>query len=109
MAPQVDPATWSLKVTGMVDHPFELSYDDLLQMPQIEETVTLSCVSNEVGGDLVGNARWQGVRARPICSTGPACSPAPPRSSASSIDGFTGGFPTGARPPTAGSPCSPSA
>ena len=54
--PQVDPESWSLKITGMVDNPYELSYDDILGMDLVERTITLSCVSNPIGGDLVGNA-----------------------------------------------------
>jgi DMSO/TMAO reductase YedYZ molybdopterin-dependent catalytic subunit len=45
----------------MVDNPMELTFDDLLARPQVERYITLSCVSNRVGGDLVGNALWQGV------------------------------------------------
>ena len=45
----------------MVDNPIELTFDDLLARPQVERYITLSCVSNPVGGDLVGNALWQGV------------------------------------------------
>jgi hypothetical protein len=59
--PNVDASTWSLKIGGLVDNPFEINYAELLEMPSIEEVVTLSCVSNEVGGDLIGNAVWQGV------------------------------------------------
>jgi len=53
--PNVDVTTWKLKVTGMVDHPIELTYDELIQLPIIEQYVTIACVSNYVGGDLVGN------------------------------------------------------
>ena len=59
--PQVDPDHWTLKVHGRVDHPFELTFADVLAMPMVEEYVTLQCVSNEVGGPLVGNAKWLGV------------------------------------------------
>jgi DMSO/TMAO reductase YedYZ molybdopterin-dependent catalytic subunit len=59
--PQIDPNDWSLTVDGMVDNPYTLSFDELLAMDTIEETITLSCVSNSVGGSLVGNAVWQGV------------------------------------------------
>ena len=55
--PNVDPDTWRLKIGGMVDNPIELTYDELLARPMVERIVTLACVSNEVGGDLVGNAR----------------------------------------------------
>ena len=46
----------------MVDNPFELSFDELVAMADFEDIVTMQCVSNEVGGNLVGNATWQGVR-----------------------------------------------
>ena len=61
VVPQVDPRSWSLTVDGLVDRPMSLSYDDLLSMRQVEADITLSCVSNETGGSLVGTARWQGV------------------------------------------------
>jgi DMSO/TMAO reductase YedYZ molybdopterin-dependent catalytic subunit len=59
--PQVRRASWRLRIHGMVDRELTLGFDDLLARDQVERFVTLSCVSNEVGGDLVGNARWQGV------------------------------------------------
>src|SRR6266508_1228272 len=60
--PRVDPHQWRLRIGGMVDHPFQLSYDQLLAMPMEEHDITLVCVSNEVGDRLSGNARWRGVR-----------------------------------------------
>ena len=60
--PQVDPGTWSLRIHGMVDHELKLTYADLLARPLIERWITLCCVSNPVGGDLVGNALFRGVR-----------------------------------------------
>nr|WP_188190893.1 molybdopterin-dependent oxidoreductase [Nonomuraea sp. SYSU D8015] len=62
IAPQVDPNEWMLRIHGMVDRPVEVTYAELLRMPLTEADVTLACVSNEVGGELVGNARWLGVR-----------------------------------------------
>jgi DMSO/TMAO reductase YedYZ molybdopterin-dependent catalytic subunit len=59
--PRVDIQEWSLTVEGRVDRPYSISYFDLLDMRMVERDVTLSCVSNQVGGDLVGNARWLGV------------------------------------------------
>ncbi|MDT0164407.1 sulfite oxidase [Actinotalea sp. AC32] len=90
--PQVDPGTWTLEVRGMVDRPFTLTYDELLAMPHVEADVTLACVSNEVGGGLVGNARWQGVPLRTLLGR------AGVRDGATqllgrSVDGFTAGFP----------------
>ena len=52
---------WALTVKGRVDRPYTITYADLLDMRMVERDVTLSCVSNRVGGGLVGNARWQGV------------------------------------------------
>ncbi len=64
--PNVDPTTWRLQIDGMVDTPIELSFDDLVNRGLDEYGVTLTCVSNEVGGDLVGNAIWTGVPIRDI-------------------------------------------
>lgn len=93
VVPQVDPADWTLKVTGMVDKPFELTFAELLALPQIEEAVTLSCVSNEVGGDLVGNARWQGVPLQSLLDRA-GVQPGATQLVGRSVDGFTAGFPT---------------
>jgi DMSO/TMAO reductase YedYZ molybdopterin-dependent catalytic subunit len=59
--PQVSPHDWMLRIHGMVDHPVELSFDDLLKQPMLERDITLSCVSNQVGGRYAGNARWLGA------------------------------------------------
>ena len=64
--PVVDASQWSLQVTGLVEEPFELSYEDLKAIPSVDEFVTLECVGNIVGGDLIGNARWKGVPLRAI-------------------------------------------
>ena len=93
MVPQVDTDGWSLRVGGLVDHPLELSYDQLLAMPHIEADVTLSCVSNRVGGDLVGNARWQGVSLKALLDRA-GVQPAGTQIVGKSVDGFTAGFPT---------------
>lgn len=62
VVPRVPTSSWKLAVHGMVRHPLTITWAELLELPQIERWVTLACVSNEVGGDLVGNAAWQGVR-----------------------------------------------
>ncbi|TYC07431.1 molybdopterin-dependent oxidoreductase [Actinomadura syzygii] len=64
--PQVDPRDWTLRIHGMLAHPVELTFDDLLRQPLIERDITLSCVSNQVGGVLAGNARWLGVPLAPL-------------------------------------------
>jgi DMSO/TMAO reductase YedYZ molybdopterin-dependent catalytic subunit len=59
--PDVPVDTWSLRIHGMVDQPIELTYEDLLSRRLIERRITLTCVSNQVGGDLVDNTTWIGV------------------------------------------------
>ena len=59
--PQVSPETWTLRIDGMVDRPFELTFAELLKMPLTEADITLVCVSNQVGGTYNGNATWLGV------------------------------------------------
>jgi DMSO/TMAO reductase YedYZ molybdopterin-dependent catalytic subunit len=66
VVPQVRKDSWKLNISGLVDNEIELTFDDLLARPQIERYITLSCVSNQVGGNLVGNALWQGVQLRDI-------------------------------------------
>ncbi|ROS25220.1 DMSO/TMAO reductase YedYZ molybdopterin-dependent catalytic subunit [Rathayibacter sp. PhB127] len=90
--PSVDPADWSLKITGMVEEEITLTWDELLALPLEEHLVTLSCVSNEVGGDLIGTALWLGypirellARARPTAGADMVLS--------RSIDGFTASSP----------------
>lgn len=60
--PEVDPARWRLRVGGLVDAPFELTYEELLALPLVEQHATLACISNPVGGDLISTATWTGVR-----------------------------------------------
>ncbi|MGI8595398.1 MAG: molybdopterin-dependent oxidoreductase [Solirubrobacteraceae bacterium] len=93
IVPQVDPADWSLDVKGRVDRPFSLTYEELLALPHIEADVTLSCVSNEVGGGLVGNARWQGVLLSTLLKRASVQRGAT-QVIGRSVDGFTVGFPT---------------
>ncbi len=91
--PRVDLVDWKLAITGLVDRPLELTYDDLLGMPLVEAYVTLACVSNEVGGDLVGNAKWLGVPLGEVLGTA-GVSPSAGQIVGRSVDGFTVGFPT---------------
>ncbi|MCW2753589.1 MAG: oxidoreductase, molybdopterin binding protein [Marmoricola sp.] len=64
--PSIAPSDWSLRVHGMVDKEIRLSYDDLVGRRITEDWVTLCCVSNEVGGNLISNAWWSGVLIREI-------------------------------------------
>jgi len=61
-APQVATDDYRLRITGMVDDELELTFEELLGLDMVERDITLTCVSNEVGGSLVGNARWLGTR-----------------------------------------------
>jgi len=90
--PSVDTANWSLRITGMVENEIEVSWDELLALPMVESYVTLMCVSNEVGGTLVGNAKWLGypihnllARARPLAGADMVLS--------TSVDGWTASTP----------------
>ncbi len=91
--PAVDPATWRLRVTGMVDRDVELTYDDLLGMDLVEAYVTLACVSNEVGDDLVGNAEWLGVPLPDVLDRAGVADGAT-QLVGRAVDGWTAGFPT---------------
>ncbi|SCG67293.1 sulfite oxidase [Micromonospora humi] len=93
VVPQVDPVTWTLRIHGRVRNPIELSFDELLARPMVERYVTLACVSNEVGGDLIGNARWLGVPIKELLDE------AGPEEGADQVvgrsaDGWTCGTPT---------------
>ncbi|HEX7975524.1 MAG TPA: molybdopterin-dependent oxidoreductase, partial [Anaerolineales bacterium] len=59
--PKIDEATWRLKLGGLVDKPLELSLADLRSRPAVTQAVTLSCISNELGGDLISTSFWTGV------------------------------------------------
>ena len=61
VTPHVDVTSWTLTIDGMVDKPLTLTYDDLLAMPMVERNITLTCVSNEVGGSYMSTGTWLGV------------------------------------------------
>jgi DMSO/TMAO reductase YedYZ molybdopterin-dependent catalytic subunit len=93
VVPRIDPARWDLRLTGMVGEEATLTYDDLLAMDHVDRYVTIACVSNEVGGDLVGNALWTG----PLLADVLERLDIDPRATqlvGRSVDGWTAGFPT---------------
>ena len=90
--PQVAAETWTLRIHGMTDREIVLTYDDLLERELIEVPITLTCVSNEIGGSLLGTAVWGGVRLDDLLSEA-GISPGADQIVGRSIDGFTGGFP----------------
>ncbi|MGV8965888.1 MAG: molybdopterin-dependent oxidoreductase [Cellulomonas sp.] len=95
LVPQVDVETWSLRVHGLVEEEVVVTFQDLLDAQLVESWVTLTCVSNEIGGSLAGNAKWLGLpvrdvlaRARPTADADMVLS--------TSADGFTASTPIGA-------------
>ena len=61
IVPQVDSKSWNLTIKGLVEKPLTINYDQIKSMPSIEEYVTLECISNKIGGDLISTALWKGV------------------------------------------------
>jgi DMSO/TMAO reductase YedYZ molybdopterin-dependent catalytic subunit len=93
VVPTIDPEEWTLTIKGMVDKEIVLSYNDIASMPLVERYATLSCVSNEVGDRLVGNALWTGVFLRDILDMA-GVQVGAEQVVGRSIDGWTSGFPT---------------
>lgn len=93
--PRVDLANWRLEIKGNVREPFSISYDELLAMPQVEAPITLACVSNRVGGTLIGTAMWQGVELRTLLDRA-GVEPSGEQIVGTSVDGYNAGFPTSA-------------
>jgi DMSO/TMAO reductase YedYZ molybdopterin-dependent catalytic subunit len=91
--PRVELEGWSVSVGGMVDRPYSLTYSDLLDLRMVERDITMSCVSNRVGGTLVGNARWLGVPLSEILDRAGVQEGAD-QLVGRSVDQFTVGFPT---------------
>ncbi len=90
--PSINIDDWSVRIHGMVDREISLSYDQLLARPMVERVVTLCCVSNEVGGNLIGNAAWQGVLLASLLEEA-GVRPGVEQVFSESVDGFTCGFP----------------
>jgi len=92
VVPNIAAETWTLKIDGMAKNPREFTYQELINRPVFELDDTIACVSNEVGGNLVGNARWLGIRLDDLIKE------VVPTSSADQVmgyssDGFAAGFP----------------
>ena len=90
--PQIDAGDWTLRIHGLVDREIELTFEDLLEMPLVERRITLTCVSNQVGGDYAGNATWIGVRIKDLLGQVGVSSEADAVLS-TAVDGFTIGTP----------------
>jgi DMSO/TMAO reductase YedYZ molybdopterin-dependent catalytic subunit len=64
--PTVDGDGWTLTVTGLVDQPLKLTYEDLASRATTRKITTLCCISNELNGDLISTAEWQGLPLRDL-------------------------------------------
>lgn len=62
IVPEVDSNSWNLTIKGLVEKPLTINYDQIKAMPSVEEYVTLECISNKIGGELISTALWKGVR-----------------------------------------------
>ena len=93
LVPSVDVATWTLRIHGLVERETVLTWTELLALPQFEQYVTISCVSNVVGGHLVGNTKWTGIRLRDVLELA-GVRPEATQLVGRSVDGWTAGMPT---------------
>lgn len=64
--PVVKTERWALEIKGLVDRPYKLTYEELQALPSVAQPATLMCISNEVGGELISNAQWKGVRLKDL-------------------------------------------
>src|SRR5215213_3206209 len=98
ISPRINIDSWSLNVTGAVENPIELTYSDLTSLPTREADITLSCVSNEVGGGLISNGRWTGVLLSDLLAEAgisrDKIDSASEQLVGRSVDGWTAGFQT---------------
>lgn len=93
IVPSVDLASWRLRIHGLVERDTLLTFGALVALGTIEQYVTIACVSNEVGGDLVGNAKWTGVRLRDVLGLA-GVRPEATQLVGRAVDGWTAGMPT---------------
>lgn len=93
LTPSVSTTGWTLRIHGLVDRETVLTWEQLIALPMFEQYVTISCVSNEVGGKLVGNAKWTGVRLRDVLEIA-GVQTAATQLVGRSVDGWTAGMPT---------------
>jgi len=90
--PQVDPASWQLRIHGMVEREITLTFDDLIHRPLVEDYITLCCVSDPVEGPYIGNAKWLGARLGAVLRQAGIKAGAD-QLLCTSVDGFTSGTP----------------
>lgn len=93
--PQLSRADWRMRIHGLTDREVTLRWADLDRFEVVEKVVTLTCVSNPVGGNLISNAAWTGYRVRDLLAAAGLHTDADMVLS-TSVDGFTAGTPVGA-------------
>jgi len=94
LTPNVSTVGWTLRIHGLVDRETVLTWEQLIALPVFEQYVTIACVSNEVGGKLVGNAKWTGVRLRDVLDIAGVQTAGTQLVARSSVSNFTAGMPT---------------
>ncbi|MCZ8380509.1 molybdopterin-dependent oxidoreductase [Mycobacterium sp. CPCC 205372] len=90
--PQLSRADWKLRIHGMVDREITYTFEDLDRFEAVEDIITLACVSNPVGGDLISTAKWTGYRVRDLLADA-GVHPDADMVLSTSVDGFTAGTP----------------
>ena len=93
--PDVEADKWLLQVGGLVGQPARITYQQLRAMPSVEQLQTLECISNEVGGDLISNAKWKGVRLRDILARAGGPGAKAVKVAFHCADGYTESIPVG--------------
>lgn len=91
--PVVDGQKWRLEIRGLVGKPLTLSYDEIRAMPTVSRPHTLECISNDVGGDLISNALWRGVRLRDVLERAGGVGPKTTEIAFRCADGYTESIP----------------
>jgi len=91
--PNIDRRSWRLRIDGLVGRPATLGYDELLAMPATEQYVTLQCISNLVGGDLVSTAKWTGVPLRAVLARAGGAGPGAVRVVFHAVGGYSDSLP----------------
>lgn len=91
--PVVNVERWNLEIAGLVSRPAKLSYDQVRNLPSVERHHTLECISNEVGGDLISNAKWRGSALRDVLGQAGDLSPKTVRIAFRCADGYTEAIP----------------
>lgn len=91
--PVVNVDRWNLEIAGLVSRPAKLSYDQVRNLPSVERYHTLECISNEVGGDLISNAKWRGPSLRDVLGQAGGLSTKTVRIAFRCADGYTEAIP----------------